>query len=76
MPKELLEVEKTNYTNLENDQPTQSVEEIMRIIQEAKMQGEGAKASGQGATAATGASASDPDDESEIDVSGDYLENV
>ncbi|XP_024030635.1 serine/threonine-protein kinase SAPK3 [Morus notabilis] len=76
LPKELLEVEKTNYTKLENDQLTQSVEEIMRIIQEAKMQGEGAKASGQGATAAAGASASDPDDESEVDVSGDYVENV
>ena len=76
MPKEILEVEKTNYSKLENDQPTQSIEEIMRIIQEAKTPGEGSKASiGQGTTRA-GASTSDPDDESEIDVSGDYMEAV
>lgn len=77
LPKELLEVEKTNYAKLENDDPpTQSVEEIMRIIQEAKKPGEGAKASGQGTTTAAGTSSSDHDDELEIDVSGDYIEAV
>lgn len=77
LPKELLEVEKTNYAKLENDDPpTQSVEEIMRIIQEAKEPGEGAKASGQGATTAAGTSSLDPDDELEIDVSGDYIEAI
>ena len=73
LPRELLEVEKKSYSKLEDEQPTQSVEEIMRIIQEAKTPGEGAKASGQGAA---GASASDHDDESEVDVSGDYVEAV
>uniref|UniRef100_A0A803PMY6 non-specific serine/threonine protein kinase n=1 Tax=Cannabis sativa TaxID=3483 RepID=A0A803PMY6_CANSA len=73
LPKELVEVEKTNQAKSETDQNTQSVEEIMRIIQEAKTPGEGSKATtGLGATAST----SDPDDESEIDVSGDYLESV
>uniref|UniRef100_A0A803PMV2 Uncharacterized protein n=1 Tax=Cannabis sativa TaxID=3483 RepID=A0A803PMV2_CANSA len=47
--------------------------EDMQIIQEAKTPGEGSKATtGLEATAST----SDPDDESEIDVSGDYLESV
>ncbi|PON37022.1 GPCR kinase [Parasponia andersonii] len=76
LPKELLEVEKTNYAKLEEDQPTQSIEEIMRIIQEARTPGEGSKATaGQGTTGA-GTSTSDPDDESEVDVSGDYVEAV
>lgn len=73
MPKEIIEIERTNYKEAERDQPTQSVEEIMRIIQEARMPGEGAIVGGQGA-----AGASDHDDiqgdiESEIDVSGDYF---
>ncbi|KAH9776915.1 protein kinase domain-containing protein [Citrus sinensis] len=73
LPKEIIEIEKTNYKEAGRDQPTQSVEEIMRIIQEAKMPGEATKVAGQGA-----AGASDPDDmegdiESEIDASGDYM---
>ncbi|KAL5551301.1 hypothetical protein UlMin_001477 [Ulmus minor] len=73
LAKELLEAEKTNYTLLESSQPTpQNVEEVMRIIQEAKTPGEGSKASTQGA-----AGTSEPDDtegdlESDVDVSGDY----
>lgn len=73
MPKEIIEIEKTNYKEAGRDQPIQSVEEIMRIIQEAKMPGEATKVAGQSA-----AGASDPDDmeddiESEIDASGDYM---
>ncbi len=76
LPKELLEIEKTNYEKAKHEQPTQSVEEVMRIIQEATMTGEGSKAGGQAT-----ASGSDPDDleadiESEVDVSGDYVTAV
>lgn len=77
MPKELIEGEKTNYKESSNDQPLQSVEEIMRIIQEAMTPGEGSKSGGQ---AAVGGSL-DPDDlefdvESEIDLSGDFVNHV
>lgn len=70
-----MEIEKTNYAEAEAEQPTQSIEEIMRIIQEAKTPGEGSKAGGQAA------SSSDLDDieadiESEVDVSGDYVSAV
>ncbi|KAE9446621.1 hypothetical protein C3L33_21480, partial [Rhododendron williamsianum] len=47
MPKELIEGEKTNYEESSHDQPLQSVEEIMRIIQEAKTPGEGSKSKGK-----------------------------
>ncbi|KAL4341542.1 hypothetical protein GQ457_08G025870 [Hibiscus cannabinus] len=73
LPKELIEIEKTNFADSERDQPSQSVEEIMRIIQEAKTApAEGAKVGGQAV-----AGSSDPDDaegdlESEINVSGDF----
>ncbi|XVF10937.1 hypothetical protein REPUB_Repub07fG0226400 [Reevesia pubescens] len=75
LPKELVEIEKTNYAESERDQPSQSVEEIMRIIQEAKTPGKGAKVGEQAAAAAAGTS--EPDDaeadlESEVDVSGDF----
>lgn len=36
LPKELLEGEETNYTNMDKDQPSQSVEEILLIIEEAR----------------------------------------
>ncbi|XP_071730845.1 serine/threonine-protein kinase SAPK3-like [Rutidosis leptorrhynchoides] len=41
MPKELVEGEKTNYENTMHDKSPQSVDEINRIIQEAKTIGEG-----------------------------------
>lgn len=60
-----------NYKT-EGDQHLQSVEEIMRIIQEARALGEGSRAGGHGA-----GGPSDPDEEedleSEIDVSGDFV---
>ncbi|XVF52468.1 hypothetical protein PTKIN_Ptkin05aG0020400 [Pterospermum kingtungense] len=72
LPKELVEIEKTNFAESERDQPSQGVEEIMRIIQEATTPGEGAKVGEQ----AGAAGSSDPDDadadiESEVDVSSD-----
>ncbi|KAE8677400.1 Serine/threonine-protein kinase SAPK1 [Hibiscus syriacus] len=73
LPKELVEIETKNFAESDRDQPSQSVEEIMRIIQEAKITtAEGPKV-GEQAVAGT----SDPDDaegdlESEIDVSGDF----
>ncbi|KAF8379178.1 hypothetical protein HHK36_028607 [Tetracentron sinense] len=73
LPRELVEAEKTNYENVNRDKPTQSVEEIMRIIQEAQTLAEGSKAGGQSVGGAL-----DPDDElegdldSEVDISGDF----
>ncbi|PSS11590.1 Serine/threonine-protein kinase [Actinidia chinensis var. chinensis] len=74
MPKELIEVEKMNYTDTNHSQ-LQSVEEIMRIIQEAKTPGEGSKDKGQ---ASASAGSFDPDDtdidlDYEVDDSGDYV---
>ncbi|KAF2308689.1 hypothetical protein GH714_012940 [Hevea brasiliensis] len=68
-PKELIEIEKKNFAESERDQPIQSVDEVMCIIQEAKMPGEVAKVSEQ---AIAGTSDDwDADLESEIDASGD-----
>ncbi|XVE57541.1 hypothetical protein DITRI_Ditri04bG0098500 [Diplodiscus trichospermus] len=76
LPKELVEIEKTNFAESARDQPSQSVEEIMRIIQEAKTLAEGAKVGEQAV-----AGPSDPDDaeadlESEVDVSGDFYASM
>lgn len=76
MPKELIEGEKTNYEESSHDQPLQSVEEIMRIIQEAMTPGEGSKSEWQAAGGSL-----DPDDleydvDSEIDLSGDFVNHV
>ncbi|CAK7356253.1 unnamed protein product [Dovyalis caffra] len=71
LPKELIEIEKTNFADSERDQPAQSVEEIMSIIQEAKMPGEGGKFAGH---AVAGTSDDfDVDLGSEVDVSGDIM---
>ena len=64
LPKELVEVERTEHSKLEDEQPKQSIQEIMRIIQEAKTLVEGTKLE---------ASISDLDDEPEVDFSGDYV---
>jgi len=72
LPKELIEIEKTNYAEAGNDQLSQSVEEVQRIIQEAKTPGEGSKT-----RLLSAAGAWDSDDvESEVDVSGDYVNAV
>ncbi|XP_031259530.1 serine/threonine-protein kinase SAPK1-like [Pistacia vera] len=52
LPKELIEIKKTNFREALHDQPSQGVEEIMRCIQEAKTPGEEAKV---GAQASAGA---------------------
>ncbi|KAF5729653.1 Serine/threonine-protein kinase SAPK3 [Tripterygium wilfordii] len=72
LPKELIEIEKTNYAEAEHDQPSQSVEEIMRIIQEAKALGAGSKAYEKAAWGTSEADDLDVDLESEVDVSGEF----
>ncbi|PNY07750.1 serine/threonine-protein kinase SAPK3-like protein [Trifolium pratense] len=71
MPKEIIEAERKGYVETK-DQPSQSVEEIMRIIQEARIPGQGSKP-GEDGQADTGSM--NIEDDEEIDVSGDY-ENV
>lgn len=71
LPKEIIEAERKGFEETKKDQPSQKVEEIMKIIQEARVPGEGSKAGdgigGQGATGSL-----DIEDIEEIDVSGDY----
>ncbi|KAF9624849.1 hypothetical protein IFM89_015403 [Coptis chinensis] len=43
LPRELIEAEKCNYEKLYSCEPTQSIEEIKRIIQEARIPAEGSK---------------------------------
>ncbi|XAR54882.1 Non-specific serine/threonine protein kinase [Bertholletia excelsa] len=75
LPKEIIEGEKTNYEASSQDQSLQSVEEIMKIIQEAKIPGLAGK---QAAVAAATASSLDPDDmeadlDADVEESGDYV---
>ncbi|KOM32517.1 hypothetical protein LR48_Vigan01g207300 [Vigna angularis] len=71
LPKEIIEAERKGFEETTKDQPSQKVEEIMKIIQEARVPGQGSKAGdgigGQGATGSL-----DIEDVEEIDVSGDY----
>lgn len=69
LPKEIIEAEKKGYQETKKDQPSQMVEEIMRIIQEARVPGQGSKA---GDVGQVGTGSLDIDDEEEIDVSGDF----
>ncbi|WCJ20768.1 Serine/threonine-protein kinase SRK2A [Euphorbia peplus] len=69
LPKELIEIEKKKNAE---DEPSQSEEEIMRIIAEAKIPGEGGKMSEQG-IGSTSDDIDDADLESEIDVSADFM---
>lgn len=75
-PKELIEGEKTNYGELHHGQLVQSVEEIMRIIQEARTPGEGSKVDGHSLDGALDSDDLEADLESEIDVSGDFMAPV
>ncbi|KAK9076602.1 hypothetical protein SSX86_004938 [Deinandra increscens subsp. villosa] len=77
MPKELVEGEKTNYENANRDQTLQSVDEVNRIIQEAKVPGEGGSTTATGGAMTDVGGSLDPEDEefdleNEIDESGDY----
>lgn len=47
LPRELIQVENTNYKSLERDHSAQTVEEIMRIIQEARMPANASEGGGQ-----------------------------
>ncbi|XP_074326436.1 serine/threonine-protein kinase SAPK3-like [Apium graveolens] len=77
MQRELVEGEKTNYGEADRNKQLQSVEEIMQIIQEAKIPGEtGTKAEGQLGTGNSLDADEDLDLESEIDYSGDYASQV
>ncbi|KAL8112568.1 hypothetical protein AgCh_020043 [Apium graveolens] len=77
MQRELVEGEKTNYGEADRNKQLQSVEEIMQIIQEAKIPGEtGTKAEGQLSTGNSLDADEDLDLESEIDYSGDYASQV
>lgn len=66
LPKEIIEIEKNNAQS-ERDQPAQSVEEIMRIIQEAKIPG-----TSEHVVAGTSDDLEGSLD-SDIDVSGDIM---
>lgn len=71
-----MEAEKTIYEEPRHDQLVQSVEEIMRIIQEAKTPGVGSKVDELGVDGALSSDDLEADFESEIDVSGDFTPPV
>ncbi|KAK1356474.1 Sucrose non-fermenting-1-related protein kinase 2.4 [Heracleum sosnowskyi] len=73
MPKELVEGEKTNYGEADRDKQLQSIEEIMHIIQEAKIPGEtGMKTKGQLDIGNSHDADEDVELEPDMDCSGDY----
>lgn len=61
---------------MHHDQLVQSVEEIMRIIQEARTPGEGSKVDGHSLDGALDSDDLEADLESEIDVSGEFMAPV
>ncbi|CAM8984897.1 unnamed protein product [Rhodiola kirilowii] len=76
LPKDLVEAEKTSYNDvLPLDQPVQSVEEIMRIIQEARTSIKDAKKGvyDEFGSLDPGDEDDDVDIESEIDMSGEFV---
>ncbi|CAK9321559.1 unnamed protein product [Citrullus colocynthis] len=76
LPKELIEIEKTDFRQQEHNQPLQSVEEIMQIVQEAMTPGEASKVGDQALAGGSGLDDLDADIDSEVDVSGDYVTAV
>lgn len=72
----MVEGEKTNYREANRDKQLQSVEEIMQIIQEAKIPGEGVKVDGLLGTGSLDADDADVDLESEIDYSAEFMSPV
>ncbi|XP_048435847.1 serine/threonine-protein kinase SAPK3-like [Pyrus x bretschneideri] len=72
LPKELIEVERTNYASVERDQPKQSIEEINKIIHEARTPGEGSKAGGKAVAGPSDSDDLEADLDSEVDCSGDF----
>ncbi|KAI4303287.1 hypothetical protein MLD38_038936 [Melastoma candidum] len=75
LPRDLVEGERSNYKTAV-DQPSQSTEEIMRIIQEAKtISGSSAKGNGDGLAGTSELENDDEDDadlDLEVDDSGEY----
>lgn len=77
MPRELVEGEKTNYGEADRDKQLQSIDEIMQIIEEAKIPGEtGSKAQAQLGIGDSLDADEDMDMESDIDYSGDYASQI
>ncbi|XP_074358302.1 serine/threonine-protein kinase SAPK3-like [Apium graveolens] len=77
LPRELVEGEKTNYGETDRDKQLQSIDEIMQIIQEAKIPGEtGSKAEAQPGIGNSLDADEDVDLESDIDYSGDYASHI
>ncbi|XP_038903039.1 serine/threonine-protein kinase SRK2A-like [Benincasa hispida] len=76
LPKELIEIEKTNFKQQEPNHPSQSVEEIMQIVQEAMTPGEVSKIGDQMLAGGSGLDDLEADIDSEVDVSGDYVTAV
>ncbi|XP_042438405.1 serine/threonine-protein kinase SAPK3-like [Zingiber officinale] len=72
LPNEIMNSEKTNYET-ENDQALQSVEEIMRIIEEAKNPSECPTASNRTLSELAETDELEADIDSEVDSSGDFL---
>ncbi|GLT34668.1 hypothetical protein SLA2020_091710 [Shorea laevis] len=72
LPKELVDIENTNYAESACDQPSQSNEEIMCIIKEAQMPAEGANVGEQAVPGTSDLEDIEADIESEVDVSGDF----
>lgn len=75
LPKEIINGEKTNFEG-NNDQPSQSVEDIMRIIEEAKKPAEHPKVANNPVSELVEVDEVDPDDETEVESSGDFLESI
>ncbi|KAB2632356.1 serine/threonine-protein kinase SAPK3-like [Pyrus ussuriensis x Pyrus communis] len=72
LPKELIEVERTNYAVVERDQPKQSIEEINKIICEARTPGEGGSKAGGPVAGPSDSDDLETDLDCEVDVSGSF----
>lgn len=69
LPRELADGEKLNYGDKDSEQPAQAVEEIMRIIQEAKILAQGSEAGKQSV------SGLGDDDDLDADVDAEYIDD-
>nr|BAX08113.1 sucrose non-fermenting-1-related protein kinase 2-2 [Pyrus pyrifolia] len=72
LPKELIEVERTNYAVVERDQPKQSIEEINKIICEARTPGEGGSKAGGPVAGPSDSDDLETDLDCKVDVSGSF----
>lgn len=74
LPKEIIESERKGNEEAQKEEGSQSVEEIMRIVQEARTAGRGSKDGGQAGGRSLESQDVEGDEESEVDVSADYAE--